>query len=174
MQTRQVFIDTETSGLGPSSHRIIEIAAVEAINGQLTGKVFHTYLNPERSINPYAQKVHGLSLRLLQNQPKFNQIATQFISFVSGSECLMHNASFDCGFINAELVRAGYNTQLTDFTQITCTLKLARLRFPGEKMTLDNLITRAGLNVMRGKHSALEDASLLAKAYFAVLRSSSV
>ena len=114
MYIRQIFLDTETSGLGPSVHRIIEIAAVETINGQLSGKYFHTYLDPERSIDPRAQQVHGISLNSLRGKPKFHEIAEQFLAFINGSECLIHNASFDCSFTDAELSRAGYDLRLRD------------------------------------------------------------
>ena len=93
-------------------HRIVELAAVEAVNGKLTGKIFHTYLNPGRAIDPYAQKVHGLSRGFLASKPRFADIAKGFTSFVQGSECLMHNAAFDTGFINAELEAAGYIDRL--------------------------------------------------------------
>ncbi|MDO5679512.1 MAG: exonuclease domain-containing protein [Pelistega sp.] len=165
MYIRQIFLDTETSGLGPSAHRIIEIAAVETINGQLSGKYFHTYLDPERSIDPRAQQVHGISLNSLRGKPKFHEIAEQFLAFINGSECLIHNASFDCSFIDAELSRAGYDLRLRDIATITCTLKLAKHYFPGEQVALDNLIHRAGLGFTRNKHSAVEDANLLAKVY---------
>ena len=109
MPNRQIFIDTETTGLSVfAGHRMVELAAVETIDGELTGRQFHYYLNPGRAIDPYAQKVHGLSVEFLANKPLFLDVADAFIKFVQGSECLMHNATFDTGFINAELAAAGH------------------------------------------------------------------
>ena len=167
---RQVFVDTETTGLSArSGHRIVELAAVEAINGKLTGKEFHTYLNPERSIDPYAQRVHGLSLDFLRNQPRFTDIAKAFSNFVRGSECLMHNASFDTGFIDAEFEAAGYSDRLHQMANIVCTVNMAKSRFPGESASLDALIQKSSNSTKRKNHSALEDAQLLAHIYFELL-----
>ena len=167
---RQVFVDTETTGLSAKSgHRIVELAAVEAINGKLTGKEFHTYLNPERSIDPYAQRVHGLSLDFLREKPRFTEIAEAFSSFVRGSECLMHNASFDAGFINAEFEAAGYSDRLQQLANVVCTVNMAKSRFPGESVSLDALIQKSGNSTKRKNHSALEDAQLLAAIYFKLL-----
>jgi len=170
MTKRQIFIDTETTGLSAKGgHRIVELAAVEAVDGKLTGRTFHTYLNPGRSIDPYAQKVHGLSIEFLANKPRFTDIADGFISFVQGTECLMHNAPFDTGFINAELVAAGYGERLQQMANIVCTVSLAKSRFPGEPASLDSLIERSGNSTMRKHHSALEDAQLLANVYIKLL-----
>jgi DNA polymerase-3 subunit epsilon len=170
MTNRQIFIDTETTGLSArGGHRIVELAAVEAVNGRLTGKQFHAYLNPGRAIDPFAEKVHGLSIEFLANKPRFAEIAREFTSFVRGAECLMHNAPFDTGFIDAELEAAGYGDRLQQITNVVCTVSLARSRFPGEPATLDSLIQKAGIPTMRYKHSALEDAQLLAGIYFKLL-----
>ncbi|WP_210547059.1 DNA polymerase III subunit epsilon [Rhodoferax sp. PAMC 29310] len=167
MVKRQIFIDTETTGLSASGgHRIVELAAVEAINRKLTGKSFHTYLNPGRAIDPYAQKVHGLSIEFLADKPRFADIAEGFMTFLQGSECLMHNAPFDTGFINAELEAAGYSDRLQQIADIVCTVNLAKSRYPGESASLDSLIQRSGNSTKRGHHSALEDAQLLADVYF--------
>lgn len=148
MIKRQIFIDTETTGISASTgHRIIEIAAVEAVNGRVTGKTFHTYLDPQRSIDPSAQRVHGITSAALVGKPKFVDIAEDFIAFIAGAECLMHNATFDCGFIDVELARAGYKQGISNLVQVTCTLKLARNLFPGESASLDTLISRAGLEI---------------------------
>lgn len=171
MTKRQVFIDTETTGLSAQKgHRIVELAAVEAIGGKVTGRVFHAYIDPERSIDPRAEQVHGLSAAYLKSKPRFIEFASAFVEFVRGAECLMHNATFDAGFINAELSHAGYMVRLQDLGEITCTMKLARSRFPGETSSLDALIKRSGLPVTRTQHSALEDASLLAEVYFRTLK----
>lgn len=167
---RQIFIDTETTGLSAKGgHRIVELAAVEAVNGKLTGNTFHTYLNPGRAIDPYAQKVHGLNVEFLANKAHFSDIAKDFISFVHGSECLMHNAAFDTGFINAELEAAGYNKQLHQMVSILCTVQIAKYRFPGESASLDSLIQKSGNFKKRENHSALEDAQILADIYFKLL-----
>ncbi len=170
--TRQIFIDTETTGLSAKQgHRIVEIAALEAIGGQLTGRRFHSYLNPEREIDARAQRVHGLTTWSLRRQPKFSEISAEFISFVHGAECLMHNAQFDVSFLDSELNRAGYEFCLSDIAQqVTCTLKLARKLYPGRPATLDDLIDHAGLRFQRQAHSALEDTRLLAEIYTKILR----
>lgn len=174
MTKRQVFIDTETTGISArTGHRIVEIAAVEAVNGRLTGRTIHKYLDPQRSIDPGAQQIHGISSAALVGKPKFGDIAKDFVAFIAGAECLMHNATFDCGFIDAELARAGQNQGVAELGKVTCTLKLARKRFPGESASLDSLIVRAGIGVSRHKHSALEDAKLLADVYFRILSHSS-
>ena len=147
----------------------MELAAVEAVNGKLTGNTFHTYLNPERAIDPYAQKVHGLSIEFLANKPRFSDIAESFTSFVQGSECLMHNAPFDTGFINAELEASGYTERLQELANIICTVSLAKSRFPGESVSLDSLIRKSGNLPIRNNHSALDDAQLLADVYFTLL-----
>lgn len=170
MEKRQLFIDTETTGLSAKSgHRIVELAAVEALNGKLTGNTFHTYLNPGRGIDPYAQKVHGLSIEFLANKSHFSDIAKAFINFVQGSECLMHNAAFDTGFINAELEAAGCSKRLQQMAHIVCTVQLAKNRFPGESASLDSLIQKSGNPIKRKSHSALDDAQILADIYFKLL-----
>lgn len=170
--SRQIFIDTETTGLSAAQgHRIIELAAVETINGQATGRVLHTFLNPQRSIDPYAQAVHGCSAEMLADKPLFSEIASDFIDFVRGAECLMHNAPFDTSFIDAELSLCAAPARLNDLVDITCTKQLARSRFPGEKASLDALLARAGVKEARGIHTALDDAKLLAHVYFTLLKS---
>lgn len=167
MANRQLFIDTETTGLSPNSgHRIVELAAVEAIDGKLTGRKFHTYLNPGRDIDPYAQKVHGLSSEFLADKPRFSEVSKEFINFLQGAECLMHNATFDTGFINAELTSARVGELLHHVPKVICTVNLAKSHFPGESASLDSLIAKAGLLCTRSNHSALEDATLLANIYF--------
>ncbi len=170
MATRQVFIDTETTGLSAKAgHRIVEIAAIEVIDQKLTGRKFHTYLNPDRSIDPHAQKVHGLNSDFLKDKPTFRQVANEFIEFVRGAECLMHNALFDSGFINAELSQAERNETLEGLGPVTCTVSLAKRMFPGESVKLDALIPKSGLSTKRKQHSALEDAELLALVYLKLL-----
>lgn len=170
MNKRQIFIDTETTGLSPTTgHRIIELAAIEVINGQFTGRAFHTYLDPQRGIDPYAQSVHGISSVMLEGKPSFIDIADYFMEFIKDAECLMHNARFDESFINAELAKEGYHLKLGEISKITCTLKLARQKFPSSDTSLDSLIKRAKIPTIRQKHSALEDARLLAEIYLKLL-----
>lgn len=170
METRQIFIDVETTGLSAGQgHRIIELAAIETVGGTHTGKVLHSFFNPERDVDPRAERVHGMSYASLMREPKFAPFAGKLIDFVRGAECLIHNAPFDTSFIDAEFERAGRAERLHDICRVTCTLRLARTRFPGESGSLDSLAHRAGIKQVRGAHSAREDATLLADAYFAVL-----
>jgi len=170
MDMRQVFIDTETTGVSHAKgDRIIEIAAVEAVNGVLTGECFHEYLNPERQISFGAQQVHGITDGKLVGKPKFSSISSRFIEFVRDAEIIMHNATFDSNFIDSELARCGTGFSLASIGKITCSLGMARQAFPGKRNDLDALMQRAGLDCVRGKHSALEDAKLLASVYFTLL-----
>lgn len=170
MDKRQIFIDTETTGLSPlNGHRIVEIAAVETVGGLVTGKVFHTYLDPKREIDPGAMKVHGLSRDFLNGKPTFCNIAMNFVDFVRDAELMMHNAQFDTSFINAEFKRSGFSFTLNDIGNVQCTMKLARSLFPGESASLDSLIQRSNIKIVRGKHSALEDARILSDIFFQIL-----
>ena len=171
MALRQIFLDTETTGLSPANgDRIVEIAAIEAVEGHLTGRHFHTYLNPDCLINPHAQRVHGLTIEFLRDKPRFHEISQSFCAFVLGSECLIHNAPFDTKFINAEMEAMGSAQRLSQLASIVCTLSLAKTLFPGQKASLDDLLHRAGNTKTRGKHSALEDTRLLSEVYFKLLR----
>lgn len=168
---RQVFIDTETTGLSPKQgHRLVELAVVEAVDGQLTGREFHSHFDPKRSIDPYAERVHGLSYEFLSGKPLFADVAGEFLDFIQNAELLMHNAPFDKGFVDAELALAGIPRSLSDIGTVICTAQLARKRFPGSSVTLDALIERAELGIKRQQHSALGDARLLAEIYFHLLR----
>lgn len=169
---RQIFLDTETTGLYPAQgHRIIEIAAVEASNRQLTRKHFHFYLNPEREIDEAAQQVHGISLESLQDKPKFAEIADEFLSFVQGAELIIHNAPFDVGFLNAELGRIDKPLLEQVVENIVDTLKMAKDMRPGQRNSLDALCRFYGVdNSKRTLHGALLDAELLAEVYMAMTR----
>jgi DNA polymerase-3 subunit epsilon len=170
MGNRQIFIDTETTGLSPKNgHRIVELAAIETISGQATGRVFHTYLDPQRDIDPSAIRVHGLSRDFLRGKPTFSNVAYAFIDFVRGAELIIHNAQFDTSFINSEFEGLGMPHTLNDLGRVKCSMKLARQQFPGESASLDSLIQRSEINIIRGKHSALEDARLLSEVYFQIL-----
>jgi DNA polymerase-3 subunit epsilon len=169
--TRQIILDTETTGLDPASgHRIIEIGAVEMLNRRLTGARFHQYLNPDREIEAGAIEVHGITNESLADKPRFPDIAADFLEFVRGAELIIHNAPFDCGFLNHELARLdGMKTAVEDMCSVTDTLKLARSMHPGQKNDLDSLCRRYSIdNSRRTLHGALLDAEILADVYLAM------
>lgn len=169
---RQIFLDTETTGLYPDQgHRVIEIGAVESINRRLTGQNFHVYLNPEREIDAAAQEVHGITLEFLQDKPLFAEKAEDFCGFIQNAELIIHNAPFDVGFLNAELGRIGLQSVGEISAKITDTLKMAKDARPGQRNNLDALCKHFGIdNTRRTLHGALLDAELLAEVYFAMTR----
>lgn len=163
---REIIFDTETTGLHANDgDRIVEIGAIELVNRVETGRSFHCYLNPERAMPPDAQAVHGLSDTFLSDKPLFGAIVDDFLTFIGDDARLVaHNASFDFGFIDAELVRAGLAP--LDRDRMVDTLAIARKRHPGAKLSLDALCTRYGIDRSRRvKHGALLDAELLAQLY---------
>ncbi len=168
MSGRQLFLDTETTGLRvEDGHRIIEIALVEVVGRQLTGARFHAFLNPEREIEAGAQNVHGIDLAFLRDKPRFAEIADQLLDFIAGAEILAHNAPFDVGFVEAELERCAARVRrLEEIARVTDTLALARRLFPGQPASLDRLCRRFGIDLSRRvHHGALLDAELLAALY---------
>ncbi|PCI58855.1 MAG: DNA polymerase III subunit epsilon [Methylophilaceae bacterium] len=169
---RQIFLDTETTGLYPDQgHRIIEIAAIETINRRPTGNHFHQYLNPEREIDLAAQEVHGITLEFLQDKPLFEAVADDFIHFVKDCELIIHNAPFDVGFLNSELGRIGLQPVQDVCGKITDTLKMAKDARPGQRNNLDALCRHFEIdNSRRTLHGALLDAELLAEVYMALTR----
>jgi DNA polymerase-3 subunit epsilon len=169
---RQIFLDTETTGLyHAQGHRIIEIAAVEMINRRPTNNHFHVYLNPQREIDPAAQEVHGISLEFLQDKPLFKAVAQDLIAFISGAELIIHNAPFDIGFLNSELGQIGLEPINSFCDKITDTLKMAKDSRPGQRNNLDALCRHFGIdNSRRTLHGALLDAELLADVYMAMTR----
>ena len=169
---RQIFLDTETTGLYPAQgHRIIEIAAIEMINRRPTNNHFHVYLNPEREIDPAAQEVHGITLEFLQDKPLFEAVAQDLISFVNDAEVIIHNAPFDVGFLNSELGKIGLQPIETVCGKITDTLKMAKDSRPGQRNNLNALCSHFGIdNSRRTLHGALLDAELLAEVYMAMTR----
>jgi len=169
---RQIFLDTETTGLYPEQgHRIIEVAAIETINRRPTGNHFHQYLNPEREIDFAAQEVHGITLEFLQDKPLFGSVANDLIEFVKNSELIIHNAPFDVGFLNSELGRIGLKPVSEFCDKITDTLKMAKDARPGQRNNLDALCKHFGINnAKRTLHGALLDAELLAEVYMAMTR----
>ncbi len=169
---RQIFLDTETTGLYPAQgHRIIEIAALEVINRRPTRNNFHKYLNPDREIDPGAQEVHGITLEFLQDKPRFNEIAAEFLDFIADAELIIHNAPFDVGFINMELGKIEQQPIEKFAAKITDTLKMAKDTRPGQRNNLDALCRHFGINnAKRTLHGALLDAELLAEVYMAMTR----
>jgi DNA polymerase-3 subunit epsilon len=169
---RQVFLDTETTGLDPNQgHRIIEIAAVEFNNRQSTNKKYHSYINPEREIDAAAEEVHGLSLEFLQDKPLFQDVAQDFLNFIQGAELIIHNAPFDVGFINAELGRLGLAKLEDNEVHITDSLQFAKDLRPGQRNSLDALCRAYDIdNSERTLHGALLDAQLLGEVFIAMTR----
>ena len=169
---RQVILDTETTGLDVTTgHRIIEIGCVELISRKFTGKEFQTYLNPGRSVDEGAEKVHGLSNEFLGDKPEFNEIADEFLDFIQGSELLIHNANFDLGFINYELqLLKGEKSSLSDYVdKVIDTLDLARKKHPGQRNSLDALVQRYNITGYdRHYHGALIDSKILGDVYLAL------
>ncbi len=169
--SRQIFLDTETTGLEPRlGHRIIEVAGVEMVNRQLTGQYFHRYLNPDREIDAGAEAVHGISSTFLQDKPRFADIADDLIEFIDGAELVIHNASFDIGFLNHEMGLLG-RPDITTWCTVLDSLKMARDLHPGQKNNLDALCRRYDIdNTNRTLHGALLDAELLASVYLGMTR----
>ena len=169
---RQVFLDTETTGLDPNQgHRIIEIAAVEINNRQLSENQFHMYVNPERDIDAAAQEVHGITLEFLKDKSFFKDIAEDFLSFIRGSELIIHNAPFDIGFLNMELGRMGLSSVEDHIEKVTDSLVMARELRPGQRNNLDALCRAYKVdNSKRSQHGALLDAQLLSEVYLNMTR----
>ncbi|AEV26834.1 DNA polymerase III subunit epsilon [Azospira sp. APE16] len=169
---RQIFLDTETTGLEhKQGHRIIEVAGVEMVNRRLTNRHFHKYINPERAIDEGAQAVHGISLEFLADKPKFAAIAADFLDFIRGAELVIHNAAFDVGFLNAELARLKLPPVGEVCSGVVDTLKMAKEMHPGKKNNLNALCDRYEVdNSHRTLHGALLDAEILAEVYVAMTR----
>ena len=162
---REIVFDTETTGLSPANgDRLVEIGCVELINRVETGRTFHAYFNPERSMPIEAEQVHGLSDRFLADKPLFAHQVEDLLEFIADSPLVAHNASFDFGFLNWELGACG--RPIVDLGRMIDTLVLARRAHPGAKHSLDALCTRYGIDRShRVKHGALLDAQLLAQLY---------
>lgn len=168
---RQIVLDTETTGLEVSQgHRIIEIGCVELMNRRPTGRHFHRYLNPEREIDEGATAIHGLTLSKLAREPRFAEIVDEFLEFVADAELIIHNATFDVGFLNAELARVATDLGAIERRcRVLDTLLLAREMHPGQRNSLDALCKRYGVdNSKRELHGALLDARILADVYLAM------
>lgn len=166
---REIVVDTETTGLDcRNGDRIVEAGCIELVNRIPTGCEFHRYINPERDVPKGAEAVHGLSTAFLADKPKFADVAAEFLAFIAGDALVIHNASFDMGFLNAELERAGH--EALGMGRVIDTLSLARRKHPGGANSLDALCKRYGIdNSKREKHGALLDAALLAEVYVELL-----
>jgi DNA polymerase-3 subunit epsilon len=162
---REIVLDTETTGLSPDNgDRIVEIGCVELINHVPTNNTYQVYLNPEKDMDPGAEKVHGLTNEFLLDKPKFIEIADSFLEFIGDSNLIAHNADFDINFLNSELVRAKKDKINND--RVVDTLKIARSKFPGARNSLDALCKRFFVdNSNRSLHGALLDSELLAEVY---------
>ena len=167
---RQIVLDTETTGIGHDlGHRVIEIGCVELINRKLTGKTFHTYLNPQRKVDDGAFRVHGISSEFLDDKPLFKDVVKDFIQFIDDAQLIIHNAPFDVGFINSEFKHAKWPKRLDDHSTVLDTLVLARKKHPGQRNSLDALCKRYDVNNSnRQLHGALLDAEILAFVYLAM------
>jgi DNA polymerase-3 subunit epsilon len=166
--SREIVLDTETTGFSPQSgDRIVEIGCVELINHIPTGKTHHTYLNPQRDMPESAFRVHGLSDEFLADKPLFQAVAEEFLEFIGDSTLIIHNADFDMGFLNFELERIGL-TQLKN--QVIDTVQLARKVHPGARVSLDALCKYHGIdNSRRDLHGALLDSEILAEVYLELI-----
>ena len=166
---REIVLDTETTGLDPATgDRVVEIGCVELLNRIPTGTSYHVYINPERDMPDAAFRVHGLSSEFLSDKPRFAEIAEEFLDFIAEDALVIHNASFDVGFLDSELARVG-KPKLAR-ARVVDTLMLARRKNPGGQASLDALCTRYGIdNSKRTKHGALLDSEILAEVYLELL-----
>lgn len=161
---REIVFDTETTGFTFGEDRMVEIGCVELINRCETGRTFHAYFHPERTMPPGAFAIHGLSDAFLADKPLFPAVAEELIAFIGDAPLIAHNASFDFGFLNGELGRCGRDLICT--SRMVDTLAIAKQRHPGAKLTLDALCSRYGIDRShRVLHGALLDAQLLAQVY---------
>jgi len=168
---RQVVLDTETTGLEPAAgHRVIEIGCVELVNRRQSGKTFHRYINPEREVDQGALDVHGIGNDFLAEQPKFAEVAAEFVEFVRGAELVIHNADFDVEFLNHELKRLPDQPhEIRTCCKVLDTLALARRMHPGQRNSLDALAKRYSVDASKREfHGALLDARILADVYLAM------
>ena len=172
MASRQIVLDTETTGLNARmGDRVIEIGCIELLSRNVTERHFHSFLNPGREIDEGAAKVHGLTLEFLADKPRFPDIAREFVDYISGAELIIHNAAFDVEFLDQELALAGLK-KLSEYAGgVVDTLAMARELHPGKRNGLDALCERYGVNNShRTLHGALLDARLLAEVYLALTR----
>lgn len=169
---RQIFLDTETTGLSPEAgDRVIEIGCIEMVNRRLTGNNLHFYLNPERANHEDAVRIHGLTDAFLADKPLFAAVADDLVSYLAGAEVVIHNAAFDIGFLDMELRRLGRPAFRSHIANVVDSLLMAREMFPGKANSLDALCRRLEVdNTNRTLHGALLDAGLLAEVYIRLTR----
>jgi DNA polymerase III subunit epsilon len=169
---RQIFLDTETTGLYPDQgDRLVEVGCVELVNRKLTGNNLHFYVNPERDSHEEALRIHGITTQFLSDKPKFEAIADELLAYVQDAEVIIHNASFDLGFLDKELRLLGKPNFREHVAGIVDTLAMAKEAFPGKRNNLDALCDRLGVdNSGRTLHGALLDAELLADVYINLTR----
>lgn len=171
--TRQIVLDTETTGLSPENgDRLIEIGCVELIDRKLTGNNLHLYINPQRMVDKEAIEIHGITNEFLVDKPIFTEVVDQIVDYLKGAELVIHNAAFDVGFLNYELknyTRADAFLNIDEYCTVTDTLAMARKQHPGQRNSLDALCKRYDIdNTHRELHGALLDAELLANVYLAM------
>jgi len=174
LEERYLIFDTETTGLG-ADHRVLEIGIVEVVNRKPTGRAFHKYINPERSIDADAERVHGLSARFLADKPKFREIVDELLEFLGrprGSKLVAHNATFDVNKLNAEFERLGISFRINESFEIIDTMKLSRKKWPGQRATLDAICDRLSVSrserQVSGLHGALADSHILVRVFLAM------
>jgi DNA polymerase-3 subunit epsilon len=169
---RQIFLDTETTGLSAATgDRVIEIGCVELVNRKLTGNNLHFYLNPGRDSHEDALRVHGITTEFLRDKPKFSAVVDELLSYVQDAEIVIHNAAFDVGFLNKELELVGKPTFSHHVANVVDTLVMAKEMFPGKRNSLDALCDRLEVDTSgRTLHGALLDAELLADVYINMTR----
>lgn len=162
---REIVLDTETTGLDPAAgHRIVELAALELLHQVPTGRTFREYIDPQRDVPPEAERIHGLSAEFLRGKPRFSAVAPAFLDFIGDAKLIIHNATFDMKFLNAELLACGLALLAPD--RAIDTVAMARQRFPGAQVSLDALCRRFEIdNSARSFHGALLDCELLAEVY---------
>ena len=165
--SRQIVLDTETTGLDPKTgHRIIEVGCVELRERRLTGNNLHLYLQPDRQIDHEAIEVHGISNEFLADKPRFQEVAAELKAYLNGAELLIHNAPFDIGFLESEFAIVGDEFAISSICKVTDTLAMARKMYPGQRNSLDALCKRLGVsNGHRTLHGALLDSEILADVY---------
>ncbi len=166
---RQIVLDTETTGLEwKKGNRVVEIGCVELLERRPSGSNFHRYLKPDCEFEQGAQEVTGLTLEFLADKPRFEEVVDEFLAYVDGAELIIHNASFDMGFLENEMALLGRG-RLSERVTVTDTLAMARERFPGQRNSLDALCRRLGVdNTHRQLHGGLLDAQILADVYIAL------
>ena len=165
----EIFLDTETTGLSfKDNHKIVEIACIETKDLIPTNKIFHKLINPKRNMPEEAFKIHGFSEKFLSNKETFDQVADEFLDFIRGKKLIIHNASFDMGFLNGELGAIKKNP--IDKMMVIDSLEVARNKFPGASNSLDALCKRFNIDISRrNKHNALLDCELLREVYINLL-----